>query len=105
AIHHRKGSFSDRWIEYCENNNVSYKIVNCYDSDIIEQVKGFDVVMWHYHHAHPKDILTAKRILFALEHSGIKVFPDFNTAWHFDDKVAQKYLLEAIGAPLVPSYV
>jgi glutathione synthase/RimK-type ligase-like ATP-grasp enzyme len=33
------------------------------------------------------------------------VFPDFRTAWHFDDKVAQKYLFEAIGAPLVPSYV
>src|SRR5690606_7285208 len=46
-----------------------------------------------------------KKILFALEHSGVKVFPDFWTAWHFDDKVAQKYLLEAIGAPLVPSYV
>ena len=26
---------------------------------------------------------------------GIKVFPDSNTAWHFDDKVGQKYLLEA----------
>lgn len=40
-----------------------------------------------------------------MEHAGIKVFPDFKTAWHFDDKVAQKYLLEAIGAPMVPSYV
>src|SRR5699024_12379159 len=48
---------------------------------------------------------TAKRILFALEHAGVKVFPDFNTGWHFDDKVAQKYLLEAIDAPLVPSFV
>src|SRR5690606_24969951 len=46
-----------------------------------------------------------KKILFALEHAGIKVFPDFKTGWHFDDKVAQKYLLEAINAPLVPSYV
>jgi glutathione synthase/RimK-type ligase-like ATP-grasp enzyme len=25
--------------------------------------------------------------------------------WHFDDKIGQKYLLEAIKAPLVPSYV
>lgn len=33
------------------------------------------------------------------------MFPDFDTTWHFDDKVGQKYLLEAIGAPLVPSYV
>lgn len=61
--------------------------------------------MWHHHHAQYKDVLTAKRIIFALEHAGVKVFPDFKTGWHFDDKVAQKYLLEAIDAPLIPSYV
>ena len=105
AIHHREGSFSDRWIAYCEQNNIDYKVVNAFDSDIIEQLKGYDAFMWHHHHGRFKDVLTAKRILFALEHSGIKVFPNFETDWHFDDKVAQKYLLEAIDAPLVPSYV
>jgi glutathione synthase/RimK-type ligase-like ATP-grasp enzyme len=35
----------------------------------------------------------------------MRVFPNFNTVWHFDDKVGQKYLLEAIGAPLVPTWV
>src|SRR5690606_958835 len=64
-----------------------------------------DALMWHHHHSIYEDVLTAKRILFALESAGIPVFPDFKTGWHFDDKVAQKYLLEALGAPLVPSYV
>jgi len=58
--------------------------------------------MWHHNHAYAKDQLIAKQILFALEHSGFKVFPDFKTAWHFDDKVAQKYLLEAHNIPHVP---
>ena len=105
AIHHRAGSFSDRWIAYCEQQNIPFKIVNAFDSNIIEQVKNCDVFMWHHNHIQYEDVLTAKRILFALEHAGIKVFPDFKTGWHFDDKVAQKYLLEAIDAPLVPSYV
>eukprot|EP01093_Parvamoeba_rugata_P002138 TRINITY_DN126_c0_g1_i3.p2 TRINITY_DN126_c0_g1~~TRINITY_DN126_c0_g1_i3.p2 ORF type:complete len:339 (+),score=69.91 TRINITY_DN126_c0_g1_i3:1100-2116(+) len=105
AIHNRKGSFSERWIAYCKNNKVDYKIVNAFDNDIIEQLSGFDVFMWHHHHNEFKDALTSKRILFALEHAGIKVFPDFKTGWHFDDKVAQKYLFEALGAPTVPSYV
>lgn len=105
AIHHRPGSFSDRWIAYCEKKGIDYKIVDAFDSDIIQQVSDCDAFMWHHHHAQFKDVLTAKRILFALEHAGVKVFPDFKTGWHFDDKVAQKYLLEAIGAPLVPSYV
>lgn len=105
AIHNRQGSFSDRWIVYCETNKIDYKVVNAFDSNIIEQLKGYDIFMWHHHHSEFKDVLLAKKILFALEHAGIKVFPDFKTGWHFDDKVAQKYLLEAINAPLVPSYV
>lgn len=105
AIHHRPGSFSERWIEYCQKNSITYKVVDAFDIDIIQQVAGYDAFMWHHHHGRFKDVLTAKRILFALEHSGIKVFPNFATDWHFDDKVAQKYLLEAIDAPIVPSYV
>lgn len=105
AIHHRPGSFSDRWIAYCEKQGIPYKLVHAFDSDIVEQLSDCDAFMWHHHHAVSKDVVAAKKILFALEHAGIKVFPDFKTGWHFDDKVAQKYLLEAIGAPLVPSYV
>lgn len=102
---HNSGSFSIRWIKYCKKYAIPFKTVNCYDSDIIKQLKDCDALMWHHDHGKFKDVLSAKKILFALEHAGIKVFPDFHTAWHFDDKVAQKYLLEAINAPLVPSYV
>jgi len=105
AIHHSPGSFSERWISYCKKNNIDYKLVNAYDNDIIQQVDDCEAFMWHHNHMRYKDNITAKRILFALEHAGIKIFPNFNTGWHFDDKVAQKYLLEAIDAPLVPSYV
>lgn len=105
AIHHRQGSFSDRWIEYCKKKNIEYRIVSCFDSDIIEKIRGCEIFVWHYSHASFKDIICAKKILFALENAGVKVFPDFRTAWHFDDKVAQKYLLESIDAPLVPSYI
>lgn len=105
AIHHRKGSFSERWIKYCQDNNIDYKLVNAFSSNIVEQVKDCHCFLWHYHHAHYKDVKAAKNVLFALEHAGIKTFPNYKTAWHFDDKIAQKYLLEAIDAPLVPSYV
>lgn len=105
AIHHRKSSFSDQWIEYCKAHKIDYKIVNAFDTNIIEQIGDCDAFIWHHHHNRFKDVLVAKKILFALEHAGVKVFPDFKTSWHFDDKVAQKYLLEAIDAPLVPSYV
>lgn len=105
AIHNCKTGFHPRWVNYCRKNKISYKIVDCYSNTIIEQLKDCDVLLWHHSHSMPQDILSAKQILFSLEQSGFKVFPDSNTAWHFDDKVGQKYLLEAIDAPLVPSYV
>lgn len=105
AIHHTPLSFSDGWISYCKENNIPYKLVNAYDSDIIEQVKDCDVFMWHHHHGDYRDVLFAKQLLYSLQLAGKKVFPDFTTGWYFDDKVGQKYLFEAIGAPLVPSYV
>lgn len=105
AIHHRNHSFSERWIEFCKENSIEFKIVDAFHNNIIDHLKNCDAFIWHYHHSDFKDVTAAKKILFALEHAGIKVFPDFKTGWHFDDKVAQKYLLEAINAPLVPSYV
>jgi glutathione synthase/RimK-type ligase-like ATP-grasp enzyme len=79
--------------------------VDCYKSDIIAQLEDCTALMWHFHQASAKATLFAKQLLYAVAASGKKVFPDFNTAWHFDDKVAQKYLLEAIGAPLVKTDV
>lgn len=105
AIHHSDFGFHPRWIAYCERENIPYKLVNCYANDLIDQLQDCKALMWHFNQGNFKDNIIAKKILFALEHTGFKVFPDFRTAWHFDDKVAQKYLFEAIGAPLVPSYV
>jgi len=105
AIHNSTQGFHPSWREYCENNNISYKIVDCYSSNIISKLKGCSALMWHHSQGNPKDLVIAKQILFALEHTGFKVFPNFNTNWHFDDKVGQKYLLECVGAPLIPSHV
>jgi glutathione synthase/RimK-type ligase-like ATP-grasp enzyme len=105
AIHQAKNSYSIRWVEYCKASHINYKIVDCYADDIIEQLNGCDALLWHHNHGNPKDILFAKQLLFSLEQAGIVVFPDFKTAWHFDDKVGQKYLLEACKVEAVRSYV
>jgi len=105
AIHKSSWGFSQDWIAYCKEKKIPFKIVNCYDSDIIKQIRDCDVLFWHHHHILAKDKVFAKQLLFAIEQSGKRVFPDFNTGWHFDDKLGQKYLLESIGAPLVPTDV
>lgn len=105
GIHTNENSFSERWIEYCEKNLISWKAVDCYKNDIIEQLKDCDALMWHINQGNPKDIVFAKQLIFSVLTSGKKVFPNFSTSWHFDDKVGQKYLFESIEAPLVPTWV
>ncbi len=107
AIHNNNSPvlFHYRWLDYCQKNNIAYKLVDCYSTDIIEELKGCSSLMWHYHQANPADIVMAKSLLFSLEQSGMNVFPNFNTGWHFDDKVGQKYLLEALQIDIVATYV
>jgi glutathione synthase/RimK-type ligase-like ATP-grasp enzyme len=105
AIHHINGSFSEEWLRYCKENDIDYKLVNCYDYDIVRQLEGCAGLMWHWSQVDSRAILFARQLTYSLEKKGIKVFPDSRTCWHFDDKVGQKYLLECINAPLVPSVV
>jgi len=104
-IHRTKGSYSDRWIESCEDQKIPYCVVNCLDTDIMRQLAPGDGLLWHWHHHDPREHRVARQIILAAESMGVVVFPSAATCWHFDDKLAQKYLLEAVGAPLVPTYV
>lgn len=105
AIHYQEGSFSDRWIAYCKKQDIDFKIVNCYATDIVNQLEDCDALMWHHDHGNYKDVLFAKQLIYSVEQCGKKTFPNYKTCWHFDDKVGQKYLFETIGAPFVHSYV
>lgn len=105
AIHDRPGSFSDRWIDYCKNNAIEFKIVDCYRSDVIQQIKECAGLMWHFSQSHIEDMLISHAVLNSVAAMDIRTFPNHSTSWHFDDKISQKYLLEAINARLVPTYV
>lgn len=105
AICKRDNSFSEKWIQYCQTNGLEYKIVNPYRNDIVAAVSDCDAFMWHFHQADYRDMLFAKSLILSLEARGIRCFPNGATCWHFDDKVAEKYLLESVGAPAIPSYV
>jgi glutathione synthase/RimK-type ligase-like ATP-grasp enzyme len=105
AIHPHKNGFSDRWIQYCEEKGIAYKIVSCYDSDIIQQLDDCDALMWNWNQNDFRAALMARQLTISLELRGKKMFPNFESSWHHDDKVGQKYLLEAIDAPLVKTHV
>lgn len=103
-IDHREGSFSDIWIEYCKQNQIPYKIVNCETDQIVEIAKDSSGLLWHWSHTDVSKALFARNLTYALEAVGIKVFPSYDSCWNFDNKLAQKYQLEALDLPLVKTW-
>jgi len=105
GIHHREGGWSWRWLELCRQRGHAHEVVDAYRSDLIRKLDRFDVFFWAWSHRETRDLTFAHSIIRSVENVGVLVFPDSQTCWHYDDKVAQKYLLESVGAPLVPTYV
>lgn len=105
AIHDRPGSFSDGWIAYCQAHGIPFRRVDCLSSEILGDLADCDALLWHWRHSDQAAQLFARQLALALAKTGIRMFPNAATAWHYDDKVGQKYLFEAIGAPLVPTQV
>lgn len=105
AIHNTPGRFSERWIQFCTERGIPMRFVDCYRSDIVEQLSGCNILMWHWNHGDRATKHFARQLTASLECAGLDVFPSVATSWHYDDKVGQKYLLEAVGAPLVPTHV
>lgn len=97
-------NWSLAWKEYCDKNDIEYSVLNPYKIGVINSLLKFDIILWHFSNYSFKDMLMAKNILNTLEHKGKKVYPPFNDAWHFDDKLAETYLLESIKAPIPNSF-
>jgi len=105
AIHHRSGSFSDRWIEESQKRGLAFRVVDMYAPDPMKQLEGVDGFLWHWAQHEPRDLHFSFPVLMALQSRGVEVFPDLATCWHFDDKLAQSLLLEQVGAPLAPFHI
>lgn len=103
---HHTTSWAYPWIEYLKQNNIPYDEVDLFRvGNLVDFLKDYDVLLWQVAIADFQEMLVGRSILYTAKKMGLKVFPDFNDVWHKDDKVAETYLLEAIGAPIPKSWV
>ena len=107
-VTHKNGerqSFSSRWTDRAAAAGIDVRTVNVYATDFFEQLAGCDGFMWRFGYS-PNPRVFAKRLLPAIEHGmGIPVFPSIEKAWHFEDKIAQSYLLQSAGLPTPATWV
>lgn len=101
----RYQSFSRTWHGTLTEAGHEVRLVDAFGRELFHDLKGCDGFMWWFAHL-PLPRNFAKRLLPAVEHGlGIPVFPSWRTIWHFDDKLAQQYLLEAAGIPVPETYI
>lgn len=109
AIHRRvgvkthTGLWTHAWEKFCLDKTIDYELVDCFSPGAIRLLKDFDVLLFHFENYVYNDMKHARSILYSAKKMGLKIFPDFSDCWHFDDKIAESILLDAISAP-VPEY-
>jgi glutathione synthase/RimK-type ligase-like ATP-grasp enzyme len=93
------------WARLLREAGHEVREVDVRRADILEQLRGCDGFMWRHGH-HPSMRLIARRLLPVIEGQlGLAVYPDQKTCWHYDDKIAQAYLLRAAGIPMPRTWI
>ena len=101
----RYQAFSDDWVESLTRAGHEPVLVDAGKPDFFERVRACDGFMWWFAHLpYPRNF--ARRIIQALQHGmGIPLFPNWETIWHFDDKISQNFLLQAADIPTARTWV
>jgi len=100
----RFDSFCEIYEKILAHNNIPSIRVDINDADFWEKVKSSDLfiyrwIQWDDH------IQIGKNIMPVIENDmGIKCHPDQKTAWHYDDKIKQYYILKQHGYPVIESW-
>lgn len=93
------GSWTGEWLKACDTQDIEHELIDWRDHDAYDRALTHECLLWHFSHYSSGEMQFARSILYALREAGVRTFPDFSDAWHFDDKVAQAYLLKSLGAP------
>jgi glutathione synthase/RimK-type ligase-like ATP-grasp enzyme len=96
---------SDVYREILKANKINYLNLDSNHPDFWEQVKKVDAFIYRwahtdYHHQHAETIIPVIENLYRKP-----CFPNWATCWHYDDKVKQSLLLEAMQFPVCNFHV
>lgn len=94
------GLWTAEWESHCLSNAIEYDVFDFFELGALNRIADYDCALWHFGNYSLQEMLFARSILSSMEGLGVRVFPDYATSWHFDDKVAQSFLLQSIDAPI-----
>ncbi len=98
-------SFAEGWTAKLKSLGITVVRVDDSDPGFWEVLHTVDGFMWRHRHV-SADRVKTMRILGTLEY-GLKLplYPNLRASWHYDDKIAQYFLLKANRFPVAESWV
>jgi len=96
---------SPRWMAALQEAGHQVRWIDVRRPDILEQLKGCHGFMWRWNHSRGMSRI-ARRLLPVIERElKLPIYPDQKTCWHYDDKIAQYYLLKSLNLPVPETWV
>lgn len=99
------GAHSQQYVIAAKRLGIPYRLIDCTGNNAINKIEKVDALIWHWTQDSHIEKRIATSVIKSAELMGKVVYPNINTCWMYDDKVAEKYLLESVNAPLVESYI
>ncbi len=101
----KDGPSAPRWAELLAAAGHTVRWVNVYHADILSQLEGCAGFLWRFGQKHGQANV-ARRLLPVLERElNLLVYPDQNSCWYFDDKIALAHLFSALRIPTPRTWV
>jgi glutathione synthase/RimK-type ligase-like ATP-grasp enzyme len=97
--------YLDKYIKILDFNGIETILLDINQPDFWEKIRELDLFLFRWQHIDDHRQL-AFTILPIIERKlGISCFPNFETYWHFDDKIRQYYLIEQFKFPIIKSWI
>jgi glutathione synthase/RimK-type ligase-like ATP-grasp enzyme len=101
----RSQSFASRWRELAAQRGIEVREVDAFHQGLLASLQDCDGFMWCFWNA-PHNNELGRRLAMVMAHARhLPMFPDWKTCWFFEDKHAQRYLLEAADVPMPGTWV
>ncbi|WP_374343789.1 RimK family alpha-L-glutamate ligase [Azonexus sp.] len=103
-FHDHQTCWSHEWGNACAELGVAHELIDWRSIGAFDRLMRHNIVLWHFSHYSADEMKFARPMLSALKAAGRTVFPDRGDSDHFDDKVAQAYLMQGLGLPTPKNY-
>ncbi len=101
----RYDAFNGPYRAILAHNGIQHVGVNINDPRFWDQVRAVDLFVFRFNLFNDLHQIAATVIPIIDREFGVRCFPDWNTCWHYDDKIKQAYLLQQHGFPAVRTWV